>query len=265
MSLKIISKNRKKLFKVFVAIMDFLYLALGVMPKIVLYMENNERKNLNQLVCRFFTAKQFFRNDHLIDITSNTLNEQVLKDINTKFINKKFKVFWSFTALTSTAYEKIYSEHKITLLLHCLEGYIYNKAHQYKKLKFKKKISEIISLLFDYDKKFDSEIIKTFKVSEKEYLNMLSDTRDQFSHYIAKKNPLIKGKNYMINFVLLHYIFRIYLLKEIDLKPKEKNIAEFLYSFYDWINILKNKNFTQYKSRTYKNNLRRILNTLYKN
>ena len=58
------------------------------------------------------------------------------------------------------------------------------------------------------------------------------------------------GKAYLINFVLLHYIFRIYLLKEINIEPK-KNVEKFLKSVYDWVNSLKNDNFQDYKSVSY--------------
>ena len=86
-------------------------------------------------------------------------------------------------------------------------------------------------------------------------MKILTDTRHQFSHYISQNNSLTDGKDYIINFVLLNYIFRIYLIKEIGLIPKEKNIEEFLKSIYDWINTLKDDNFKDYKSVAYSMNL----------
>jgi len=232
-------------------ILDFLYLVCGTMPKIVSYKENDIEKDLSLLACRYFPSKQFFSNEHLIDINNLTLNEITLNNIKEIIRNKPFEIFWAFTALTSIGYEKIYSEHKITLLLQCFEGYIYNKDIKYQTYSFKDSIKEIVSILFEYDTKYNIEILKTLGIGEDEYLNTLKDTRHQFSHYISKNKSLNGGKDYLINFVLLHYIFRIYLLKEISIEPKEKNVEEFLKSVYDWINSLKNDNFQDYKSVSY--------------
>lgn len=193
----------------------------------------------------------------MIDINNSTLNETTLENIKNTIRNKPFEVFWAFTALTSKAYEKIYAEHRITLLLQCFEGYIYNKDSKYqlRSVTFKDRITEIIDILFEYEKKYNTDILKTLTLTEDNYINTLADTRHQFSHYINKKNSLEGSNEYIINFVLLHYIFRIYLLREINVIPKEKNIEEFLKSVYDWINSIKDNNFKDYKSVAYSMNL----------
>ena len=234
---------------VFAEILDFFYLSFGTMPKIVYYKENECVKDLSNILSRYFPSDQFFKNEHLIDIANSTFNEQTLADLKSIVRNKPFEIFWAFTALTSTAYEHIYAEHKITLLLQCFEGYIFNTNSAEKD--FKSRIKKIIDTFFCYDKKYNTEILSTLSVSEEEYINVLKDTRHQFSHYISHQNSLSQGQDYIINFVLLHYTFRVYLLKEIGIQPNEKNIEEFLKSIYDWINVLKNPNFNNYKSVAY--------------
>ena len=237
---------------VFSEIIDFFYLSFGTMPKIVYYKENECEKDLSNILSRYFPSDQFFKNEHLIDISNSTFNEKTLATLKSIVRSKPFEIFWAFTALTSTAYEHIYAEHKITLLLQCFEGYIYNSVLP--EADFKSRISKIVNDLFTYDKQYNAEILSALSVSEEEYLNILKDTRHQFSHYISKRNSLSQGQDYIINFILLHYTFRIYLLKEIGIQPNERNIKEFLKSTYDWINVLKNPNFNNYKSVAYSMN-----------
>lgn len=252
----LITKNKHEgICPVFIEIVDFLYLACGTMPNIIYYKENNVEKDLSILPCRYFPSKQFYSNEHLIDINNTTLNKNTLENIKNIIRNKPFEIFWGVTALTSKGYEKIYAEHKITLLLQCFEGYIFNKDIKYQAYTFKQRLTEIVNVLFEYEKKYNTEILKTLTISENDYLKILTDTRHQFSHYISQNNSLTDGKDYIINFVLLNYIFRIYLIKEIGLIPKEKNIEEFLKSIYDWINTLKDDNFKDYKSVAYSMNL----------
>ena len=238
MTILITTENKEEFSPVFIEIVDFLYLACGTMPNIIYYKENDEEKDLSILPCRYFPSKQFYSNEHLIDIDDSTLNKTTLENIKNTIRNKPFEIFWAFTALTSKGYEKIYAEHKITLLLQCFEGYIYNKDIKYQSYSFKDSIKEIISYFFDYDKKYNVEILKTLAITEDEYLNILRDTRHQFSHYISKNKSLSRGQDYLINFILLHYIFRIYLLKEINKslkklkKQEEKLISKFKYLGY---------------------------------
>lgn len=237
---------------VFIEIIDFIYLACGTMPIIDCYKINNNDIDLNQISCRFFPSKKHFTCDQLIDITNQTLNDQTLSNVNNIIRGKPFEIFSAFTALTSIAYEEIYLEHKIALLLHCFDGYIYNKGKCYQVKTFKDRIKIIVKNLFDYDAKYNAEVLKSLNYySNDEYLQALTDTRNQFSHYIYKKNAFNNGEKYIVNFFLLHYIFRIYLIKEINLIPNEKNIEEFFKSMYDWINTLNNPNFNSFKSVAY--------------
>ena len=237
---------------VFIEIIDFMYLACGTMPIITFYRENNKDIELKKLSCRFFPSMKYFKNEHLIDITNQTLNDKTLLKVQNIIKNKPFDIFCAFTVLTKV-YGEIYIEHSITLLLQCLEGYIYNKdkSYQIKGISFKYRIKEIVSVFFDYDKRYNSEILQTLNYSEDSYLIMLSDTRHQFSHYISKANALNKDKEYVVNLFILHYIFRLYLLKELGLILNEKNVEEFLKSTYDWINVLNNENFKEFKSISY--------------
>lgn len=243
----------EEVWGVFVEILDFLYLAFGTMPIIVYYKENDTEKDLSNIVMRYFPSDQFFKNEHLINISSCTLNEYTLTNVKNVIRNKPFEIFRAFTALTSKAYENIYAEHKITLLLHCFEGYVYNKesSFQAKNVKFKDRISQISDVFSDYDKMYNTEILKTLSVTKDEYSQILSDTRHQFSHYISKQNPLSTGEDYLVHFILLCYIFRIFLLKEINIQPIEKNVEHCLKLIHDWINTLKNPNFKNFKTAEY--------------
>lgn len=250
MLVSILSKEYSEVIcPIFIDILDFLYLASGKMPEIIYYKENGFEKN--DFSCRFFTSKQFCFDNDLIDITISTLNENNLDNIKNIIKNKPFNIFSAFTSLTSKAYENIYAEHKITMLLHCFEGYIYNKNSKYKNKRFKDRVKEIVNILFEYENKYNTEILRTFNITEDRYLTQLTNTRHQFSHYISQQDTLVGGKEYIQNFVILHYIFRIYLLREINLMPKEKNIEEFLKSLYDWINVSNNDKFKDFKSVAY--------------
>ncbi|MDD3831635.1 MAG: hypothetical protein PHW00_03140 [Clostridia bacterium] len=261
MCISILSKEyNEEICPIFTEIVDFLYLACGTMPYIIYYKENNVEKDLSNLACRYFPSKRFFTNNHLIDINNSTLNENTLINIKNIIRNKPFEIFWAFTSLTSQSYAEIYEEHKITLLLQCFDGYIYNKDIKYQQsaVTFKDRLSIIVNILFEYEKKYNTEILKTLNINENIYLEKLTNTRHQFSHYIIKNNTLNSGEDYIFNFVVLHFIFRIYILREIRLIPKEDNIKEFLNSEYDRINSSKNSGFKDYKSVAYR--MKRIFN-----
>ena len=249
--------DSETVWSIFVEILDFMYLALGSMPKIIYYKENGMNKDLSKILNRFSPSTQFDNDWHLIDISPDTLNERTLANIKNIINNKPFEIFKAFTALTSEAYEHIYSEHKITLLLHCLEGYIYNDVN-FQGETFVSRISQIVNVLFEYETKYNTEILNTLLIPQKEYSTILKDTRHQFSHYINKSSALSKGQNYIIHFTLLHYIFRIFLLKEIKVVPNGKNVEEFLNSIYDWVNTLINPDFKNFKSIAYKTHATKV-------
>ena len=49
---------------------------------------------------------------------------------------------------------------------------------------FKDRLKEIINVFFEYEKKYNTEILKTQNILEDDYLEKLKNTRHQFSHYI---------------------------------------------------------------------------------
>jgi hypothetical protein len=181
---------------------DFLYLALGTMPLILQYKENGVDIDLSKiLACRFFPSMIFFGAEHLIDISNKTLNEKTLGEIKAIIRSKPFEIFWAFTALTSSSYERIYCEHRISLLLHCFEGYIYNKNDKYKELNFKGRVKEIINVLTDEELAVFKRARNAKKPTKAKHAS-ISEYNDATGFEAVLGYLYLVGDNDRLNFIL---------------------------------------------------------------
>ena len=115
-------KSVEKIVGLSLDIFSMFFLYQGFYPTIESIKCNGIEHNIN-LSGKFFTSNQFKKIEHgLIEINEKTLCDEVYK----KFEALRGNYLYSFEYLFSTDYEKIVTNHKIMLLLHCLEGCIAN-------------------------------------------------------------------------------------------------------------------------------------------
>ena len=109
---------------------------------------------------------------------------------------------------------------------------------------------------FNYHRKYKFDILKLLKVSRKRVLDIITDTRDLYSHYLEdkdKKNRLKKGPEMAIYFNIICYVVRTYLIDQIKIKYDEERLIEYYFTLHDWILDIQEKK-GQLKSKAYKMN-----------
>lgn len=251
-------KSDEKIKNLALEILSMFFLYQGFYPTIERIKCNGIEHNSN-LAGKFFTSSQFKKIAHgLIEINEKTICDEVYK----KFETLRGNYLYSFEYLFSTDYEKIVTNHKIMLLLHCLEGCIANSKYDQmrttvpKKIdgRFGKRIYLVLNTLFHYDRKFNADLLKLLKVSKYGAIKILSDTRNENSHYIAHDLALQDGGYMIYYFYILYYTFRIFIVEALDLKIDEDKAKNYFYEIHDWLNDNLYKGKYAYKSSIYQLN-----------
>lgn len=257
----VIIKGRKstdKIISLSLDIFSMFFLYQGFYPTIESIKCNGIEYDIN-LAGRYFTSDNFKYISHsIIEINESTICDNVYK----KFKALCGTYLYSFEFLFSTDYEKIALNHKIMLLLHCLEGYIINSRYEQLRAtapkriegKFGKRIYFVLKTLFYYDKKFKVELLKLLKVSKYGMIKILSDTRNENSHFASKNLTLQDGGLMIYYFYILYYSYRVFIIEELDLKIDEDKVRNYFYEIHDWLsdNLYKAK--YAYKSSIYRVN-----------
>lgn len=257
-------KSAEKIVGISLDIFSMFFLYQGFYPTIESIKCNDNEHTIN-LSGKFFTSNQFKKIEHgLIEINEKTICDEVYK----KFKALRGNYLYSFEYLFSTDYEKIVTNHKIMLLLHCLEGCIANTKYDQMRTtvpakikgRFGRRIYLVLITLFHYDRKFNANLLKLLKVSKYSVVQILSDTRNENSHNIAHDLALQDGGYMIYYFYILYYTFRIFIVEALDLKIDEDKAKNYFYEIHDWLsdNLYKGK--YVYKSSIYqlRQNLKNI-------
>lgn len=202
----------------------------------------------------------------ICDISANNITEQVLQ----QFKQMNQMALFSLQFLVSENYDHVITNHKMTLLLHVVQGIYDNSRCVQDKQAIKNKypvatgrVGDYMASIywlcneyfFKYHSKYGCGILALLKVNQYQFLCRLTDTRNWYSHFLAEaKKPLRmkKGKDFIIYFEILCYAIRLAVVDEMGGELKEERIQEFYYTVHDWIlAILYDKN-EPLKSRTYR-------------
>lgn len=161
---------------------------------------------------------------------------------------------FSLQYIVSETYDPVVQDHKITLLLHIVEG-IVDKGI------IKRELTEAIKrysippnalpgeyfgaayhifkkYFFNFHRKYNCGILHLLGKSQHSYLQTITDTRNWYSHLFdeSKKPERIKnGTDMMIYFEITYYARRLMIMDDFGVKPKEDAIKEFYLSVHDWI------------------------------
>lgn len=260
-----------KLRALFFDVMSLLFIYLGSSPKPCELIENGQIFDVSKLSSKYTPSKMFYKNEAcLCPINSVTLNEEVLK----RFKAIEDTPINSLQFLLCEPYDKLAQDHRITLLLHIIEGLVSKteakKTKNYLCAKYPQtyNITTIGKYLpvvyhlcqnyfFNYHRKFKCDILQLLKTTRLKFVQISADTRNWYSHFLEKSkkpNRLQKGEEMMFWFDILHYAIRIMIVSTLKVSIDENVIKEYYHILHDWISNIKYGNCDNLKSNTYKTN-----------
>ncbi len=262
-------KNVPFLKQVFFDIHSLLFIYLGSFPKIESISENGTETDISALSLKYTTSNHFYKHEAAIcHICPETINETILD----KFNNLNRLAIYSLEALMSESYDKIMTDHIITLLLHIIDGISDDRSIKAKKTILQKRYSSCwlsdnlgnyavaVYMLcekhfFYYHKKYNCEILSLLKCSKYDVMKIASDTRNSYSHFLNKNSlyeRLTTGDDMLIWFDIFHYAIRLKLIDDMNVVVNEEVVKEYYYILHDWILEIKYKRNDLIKSNTYK-------------
>ncbi len=274
-------KAVKKLEELMLELFSLLFLYLGGYAKIIKIDVNSQLLDLSDFIGKYDTWEYFIKSNLVIcPISEDTINESVLHG----YRNLKQMPLYSMQYLVSNNYKPMIINHKITLLLHVIDGVVPDivvdtmKAEIASKFQiqdgvgtYKPKVYYLSKYhFFNYDEKYKCEVLSILKITQYKFLQILTDTRNWYSHFLEENkrvNRLRDGAEMLIYFEIILYSLRLYLIKKIGINANEEWIKEYFYAVYDWISEIKYERQMPLKSETYKiiksfEEMRRIMEEL---
>lgn len=261
-------KGEKKLQSLAFDILNLLFIILGGFPQIIEMSYNGEVIDLSKLAHKY-TTDDYFKKSVLsiMPISDKIICQQTLD----KYRSLKQAPIQSMQCLISDSYKHIITNHKITLLLHVIDGLVeenqINKYEQELKTRYKlaytpKSGSYIVKAyylckgyFFEPHKKYNCEILFLLKINQYKFLQIITDTRHWYSHFPdnkTRKNRLTNGIEMLVYFEIIFYALRLYLTTEkLGLDINYNNVKEYYYVIHDWLLDIKKKK-KPVKSNTYK-------------
>ena len=246
-------KNESTTLMLFFDIFSLLFIYLGAFPVIESIDYNGILIDTSQWVGKYRTRQDFFRQDLFIsDLNNKTINQFAID----KYRNKQKTAISSLQYLLSEDYSCMISDHRITLLFHIIDGIcdfdktrsdklLSEMINKYNLTLNEKQLGNYIAKVYDiskecffyYHRKYNCEILKLLKVSQYEFLRVITDTRNWNSHFLHNKKPdrLKRGTEIVIYFEIVQYMIRLKIAKEICAEVKEENVKEYYYIIHDWI------------------------------
>lgn len=230
---------------------------------------NDEEIDLTNLAGRFKTDDYFQKSILCICPISNNVICQGTLDAYQAI--RQIPIY-SMQCLISENYKHTVTNHRIVLLLHVIDGLIDDSVIANSTSEIRKKyrpsdkpgnyMCKVYYLcknyFFKYNRKYNCEILQLLKVNQYEFLQVISDTRNWYSHFFKenkKIHRLTDGAEMLIYFEIVYYALRVCLITEkLQIKIDESAIKEYFYIIHDWILDIRKSDMQSIKSNTYKIN-----------
>ncbi|SFQ28009.1 hypothetical protein SAMN04487928_12912 [Butyrivibrio proteoclasticus] len=243
-------KNENNTKHLFFDIFSIMYICLGAFPTIENVTFNGCNLDTAQLAKKYYTRKTLFRDDlRIANICSQTINQTIIDN----YRKKQHEPISSLQYLDSAGYETVVTDHRITLLLHIIDGICdvsdkvltAAKAEVVNRYKPNNNPGDYLCKVylvskdgfFNYHRQYNCGILKLMHIKQYDFLSMLSDTRNWNSHFLNNKKPnrIKDGAKIVIFFEIVHYMIRIKIAKDIGIELVKENIQEYYYTVHDWI------------------------------
>ena len=265
-------QGEEKIRKLLSDLENLIFFYLGSFPFMELLKINGNEIDISNRATKYETSENFLKDNLVIcDINETTLNELKIKEL------RKISSYpiYSFQCLLSKAYDHVITDHKMTLLLHVIDGLDETDKHQLQAVKqeIQNKYSEVrkgsvgnymaavYSLckkyFFNYHRKYACGIMPLLKVTSYKFIARLSETRNWYSHFLNESKKtlrIVKGRDFIIYFEIVCYMIRLSVIDRIGTSIDESSVQEFYYTVHDWILAIMYDADEPLKSNTYKIN-----------
>lgn len=155
--------------------------------------------------------------------------------------------------------------HKFVLISHTIDGFVRHSFYENQlkqkvrlvnpkaKVEYRHRVEVVFEPFFRYHKKFNCEILKAMRISKKKLVDVISDTRNDFSHFLDKKiERLHSGSDMLHYFYVINFALRLFLLSNIiKVCLDDRCVKEYMFTLHDWIILSRNENFNNFKSVAY--------------
>lgn len=235
--------------KLWADIYSIIFIYLGAYPKMISMLENNEIRDYSLMVDKYnswdYMAKPYMC---MCQINETTINQKIVN----KYRNLNNLPIYSMEYLISESYKNVILNHRITLLLHVIDGLISDKEKEdarsdyiniyrprYDIGTYKPAVYYLCNnYFFKYEEEFSCKIMSLLKKDQHDFIDVLTDTRHFYSHWLKaskKKKRLIEGKEMLEYFEIIYFSLRLHLLSRLGVVVEEERIKEYLYIIHDWI------------------------------
>ncbi len=236
---------------------------------------NGVEQGLTSRLRKYSTDQNFAKSNLIIsDIGIHSINEAAIERLR----QMKQLPLSSMQYLLSDYYAHVITNHKVTLLLHALEGISQkqwiNSLEQELRSKYScefsrdKRIGDYFKYayylctkyFFKYHRKHGCGILPLLKVNQFQFVKQITDTRNGYSHFLQHSQNSLQleyGGDMVIFFYIIIYAMRLLIIDELGIPSNEQYIKEAYFAIHDWILDVKYDKKEPLKSESYKNALMR--------
>lgn len=264
-------KHNEKLNSFLFEILSMMFLYLGSFPKIIELFEGEQVVDVSRYAHKYISYSYFERKDsYICEISEQTICEEMYN----RFKRIPQMPIYSMQYLVSEKYQYMNIAHKVTLLTHIIDGITFIPSNKTQLNQIKNSLRAKYNIpagddvgkylihanialtpFFKLHSKYNCEIIPFLGKSRYNFLKIVSDTRNWYSHFFKEtKNVdrLKSGMELVIFFELILYCLRIYLIQTMNIAIDENAVKEYLYTVHDWILDIKYGRDEPLKSQTYR-------------
>ncbi|MBP3855070.1 MAG: hypothetical protein IK990_05580 [Ruminiclostridium sp.] len=241
------------------------FICFGTYPVIKNLKYNGE--NIANILNKFSSDHQFdfqpaLSADPVSLINQNTID--LLKSVNSTPL-------YALEYVVSEAYSKVITNHRLTLLLHIIDGFlqftyeeIKNNRDKLKRTYKKNSNSTYLVKVYYICEKYifpylpNCKLLEVLNIKEFDFMETITSTRNWGSHLYeveGEDKVLFKGKDIIIYFYILYFALRLFMCEKIGLKFKNEDVIGYYNLIHDyilWLGNPNNHNIEDYKSVNYK-------------
>lgn len=246
-------KGEHRLWELCHDLLSLIFIYLGSFPEIREITYNGKQNDLSPMIRKFWSEEYYKKViTCLCNISEETINQKCMES----YRRLPRLPLYSMQYLMSSTYEHIVANHRITLLLHTIDGFIDDGVGKQSAIEAKNRyvmsnnpgnyFGKVYALckgyFFKYHRKFNFKILQALHVNQRTFIEVIADTRNWYSHFLPsarKPHKMQKGDDMRIYFDILFYVLRLHLISEIGVAIDDSTVCTYFYAVREWVSAVK--------------------------